>query len=139
MCKWYRVTEHRRDLEVLKASVEINETSYQHKPNGGGQCSNNYNNNRSNSQGFKSYNSFNGKTAYNNSPKVQCKFCFGPREIFKICKLLEENANNPKQSAEVKSQNLLLISSRTDPVTLHILKKLNLKPWLSSWTTLSSM
>ena len=27
-------------------------------------------------------NSYKGKSTYNNGPKVQCKFCFGPREIF---------------------------------------------------------
>ena len=95
MYKQYRVTEHRRDLEILKTSVEVNETSYQHKPNHGGQCSNNYNN-RNNSQSFKNSNSYSGKTTYNNGPKVKCKFCFGPREIFLIHKLLEENANNPE-------------------------------------------
>ena len=103
--KQYRLTEHRRGLEVLEASVEINETSHQHKPNRGGQCSNNYNNYRSNSQGFKNNKSFNGKTAYNYGPKVQFKFCSGPREIFKIYKLLEENANNPEQYAEMKLAN----------------------------------
>ena len=29
--KWYRVTEHRRELEIFEASVEINETTYQQK------------------------------------------------------------------------------------------------------------
>ena len=41
--KWYRVTEHWWELEVFKASVEINETTYQQKSNHGGQCYN-YNN-----------------------------------------------------------------------------------------------
>ena len=35
--KWYRVTEHRRELEVFEASVEVNETTYHQKPNHGGQ------------------------------------------------------------------------------------------------------
>ena len=33
-------------------------------------------------------------TAMNNTPKAQCKFCFGPQEIYNICKLLKEHANN---------------------------------------------
>ena len=37
-----------------------------------------------------------------NGPKVQCKFYFGPREIFQIHKLLEENASNSEQYAEAK-------------------------------------
>ena len=57
-CKQYRVTEHRRELEVFKTSVEINETTYQQ--NRGGQHYNNYNN-QSNSQGSKN-NSYKGKT-----------------------------------------------------------------------------
>ena len=101
-CKWYRVTEHRRELEVFEASVEVNETTYHQKPNCGGQCNNNnnYNNNRSNSQGSKN-NSYKGKST--NGPKVQCKFCFGPREIFLIHKLLEEHTNNPERYAEAKA------------------------------------
>ena len=90
--KWYKVTEHRRELEVFETSVEVNEMTYQHKSNHG-QCFNNYNN-CNNSQGSKN-NSYKGKTTHNNSPKVQCKFCLGPREIFLIQKLLEEHANNP--------------------------------------------
>ena len=31
--KWYRVAEHRRELEVFEASVAINETTYQQKFN----------------------------------------------------------------------------------------------------------
>ena len=42
--KWYRVTEHRRELEVSETSVGINETTYQQKSNCGGQHYNNYNN-----------------------------------------------------------------------------------------------
>ena len=42
--KQYRVTEHRRELEIFEASVEINETTYQQKSNQNGQCYNNYNN-----------------------------------------------------------------------------------------------
>ena len=80
--KWYRVTEHRRELEVFETSKEVNEMTYQHKPNHGGQCFNNYNN-CNNSQGSKN-NSYKGETSHNNGPKVQCKFCFGPREIFQI-------------------------------------------------------
>ena len=57
---WYRLTEHRRDLEILESTVEINETSYQQKSNHGGQHQNNYNANRGNTQGFKN-NNFNGK------------------------------------------------------------------------------
>ena len=41
---WYRVTEHRRELEVFETSVEINETTHHQKPNQNGQCYNNYNN-----------------------------------------------------------------------------------------------
>ena len=42
--KQYRVTEHRRELEIFEASVEINETTYQQKSNQNGQHYNNYNN-----------------------------------------------------------------------------------------------
>ena len=31
--KQYRVTKHRRELEIFEASVEINETTYQQKSN----------------------------------------------------------------------------------------------------------
>ena len=61
--KWYRVTEHRRELEVFEASVEVNETTYHQKPNHGGQCYNNNYNNRNNSQGAKN-NSYKGKTSH---------------------------------------------------------------------------
>ena len=98
--KWYRVTEHRRELEVFETSVEVNETTYHQKPNCGEQCYNNsYNNSKNNPQGSKN-NSYKGKPT--NGPKVQCKFCFGLREIFQIRKLLEENASNSEQYAEVK-------------------------------------
>ena len=50
--KWYRVTEHRRELEVFETSVEVNEMTYQQKSNHGGQHFNNYNN-CNNSQGSK--------------------------------------------------------------------------------------
>ena len=53
-------------------------------------------------QGSKN-NSYKGKTTHNNGPKVQCKFCFGPREIFQIWKLLEEHANNPDQYMDAKA------------------------------------
>ena len=98
--------EHRRELEVFKTSVEVNETTYHQKPNCGGQCYNNnnynnsYNNGKNNPQGSRN-NSYKGKST--NGPKVQCKFCFGPREIFQIHKLLEENASNSEQYAEVKA------------------------------------
>ena len=95
--KWYRVTEHQQELEVFKASVEINESTYQQKSNHGGQCYNNYNNN----QGPKN-NSYKGKTSHN-GPKVQCKFCLGPKEIYQIWKLLEEHANNPDRYMEAKA------------------------------------
>ena len=72
----------------------------QQKFNHGGQCYNNYNN-QNNPQGTKN-NSYKGKTTHNNGPKVQCKFCFGPKEIFQIHKLLEEHANNPDQYTEAK-------------------------------------
>ena len=85
--------------------------TYQAKPNCGGQCNNNNNNNynnfnnynnQNNSQGFKN-NTYKGKQSHNNGPKVQYKFCFGPREIFQICKLLDEHADNPDHYKEVKS------------------------------------
>ena len=47
-------------------------------------------------------NSYKGKPT--NGPKVQCKFCFGPREIFQIHKLLEEIASNSEWYAEVKAK-----------------------------------
>ena len=61
-------------------------------------------------QGLKNNNNFNGKKAYNNSPKVQFKFCFGPKEIYKILQLLEDIAKNPKLYTEVKSQKSLSLS-----------------------------
>ena len=36
------------------------------------------------------------------APQVQCKFCFRPRGIFQIHKLLEENTSNSEWYAEVK-------------------------------------
>ena len=99
--KQYRVTEHRRELEVFKTTMEVNETSYHHNSNHGGQRFNNYNS-HNNSQGSK-HNSYKGKTTHNNGPKIQCKFCFGPREIFLIHKLLEEHANKPKQYTQEKA------------------------------------
>ena len=42
--KQYRVTEHRRELEVFETSMEINETTHHPKSNQNGQCYNNYNN-----------------------------------------------------------------------------------------------
>ena len=88
--KQYRVTEHRRELEVFEASVEVNETTYHQKPNCGGQCyNNNYNNNRNNPQGSKN-NNYKGKSI--NGPK-----------IFQIHKLLEEHTKNSEQYAEVKT------------------------------------
>ena len=107
--KQYRVMEHRRELEVFETSVEVNETTYHQKPNHGGQCYNNnnynnsynnsYNNGKNNPQGSKN-NSYKGKPT--NGPKVQCKFCFGPREIFQIHKLLGKNASNSEWYAEAK-------------------------------------
>ena len=41
--KQYRVMEHRRELEVFKTSVEVNETTYHQKSNHGGQHYNNNN------------------------------------------------------------------------------------------------
>ena len=73
----------------MKTTVEINESSYQ-KPN------------YSSNSGYNKYNNYNkynksGKSFKNSNstPKSQCKFCFGPREILNIQKLLEANANNP--------------------------------------------
>ena len=65
---------------------------------------NTYNNysNQNNSQGFQN-NSYKGKQSHKNGPKVQCKFCFGPREIFQIRKLLDEHADNPDCYKELKS------------------------------------
>ena len=97
--KWYRVTEHWWEFKIFEASVEINETTYQQNPNRGGQCYNNYNN-HNNNQGPKN-NSYKGKTSHN-GPKVQCKFCLGPKEIYQIQKLLEEHTNNPDWYTEVK-------------------------------------
>ena len=72
-------------------------------PNHGGQHYNNYNNSynngKNNPQGSKN-NSYKGKST--NGHKVQCKLCFGPREIFHIHKLLEENASNSEWYAETK-------------------------------------
>ena len=99
----YRVTEHRRDLEILESTVEINETSYQQKSIHGEHRQRNYKTNKGNMQGFKNNNNFNANKAYNNGPEVQCKFCFGPREIYKIHQLLDENANNPECYTEAKS------------------------------------
>ena len=65
--KWYRVTEHRKELEVFEASVEINETTCQQKFNHGGQCYNNYNN-QNNPQGTKNK-SYKGKKTGNKAPK----------------------------------------------------------------------
>ena len=94
--------------------MEVNETTYHQKPNHGGQCynkhnnynnshNNSYNNGKKNPKGAKNK-SYKGKST--NGPKVQCKFCFGPREIFQICKLLEENASNSEQYTEVKAVKL---------------------------------
>ena len=122
--KWYRVTEHRRELEVFEASVVINETTYQQKSNHGGQCYKNYNN-ENNPQGTES-NNYKGKTTHNNGPKVQCKFCFGPKEIFQICKLLEEHANKPWLIHRGEGWwRTLLNSSRIGWATLQISMKLN--------------
>ena len=80
--------------------MEVNETTYYQKPNCDEQHYNNsYNNGKTNPQGSKN-NSYKGKPT--NGPKVQCKFCFGPRDIFQICKLLEENTSNSERYAEVK-------------------------------------
>ena len=88
-------------LEVFETSVEVNETTYHQKPNCGEQCYNNsYNNSKNNLQGSKN-NSYKGKST--NGPKVQCKFCFRPREIFQIHKLLEENNSNSEWYAEAKA------------------------------------
>ena len=97
----YRVTEHRRELEVSKHQWKSMRQPTTKNPNCGGQCYNNnnynnnyknsYNNGKNNPQGPKN-NSYKGKST--NGPKVQCKFCFGPRKIFHICKLLEQNASN---------------------------------------------
>ena len=57
--------------------------------------------NHNNNQGSKN-NSYKGKTSHSNGSKVQCKFCFGPREIYQIQKLLEEHANNHDWYMEVK-------------------------------------
>ena len=104
--KQYRVMEHRRELEVFETSVEVNETTYHQISNCSGQCyynnnyNNSYNNGKNNPQGSRN-NSYKGKLT--NDPKVQCKFCFGPREIFQIHKLLEENASNSEWYAETKA------------------------------------
>ena len=50
-------------------------------------------------------NSYKVKSTYNNGPKVQCKFCFGPREIFQIRKLLDQHADNPDHYTKVKKAN----------------------------------
>ena len=70
------------------------------KPPTGRQCYNNYNN-CNNNQGPKN-NSYKERTSHN-GPKVQCKFCFGPREIYLIQKLLEEHTNNPNRYVEAKA------------------------------------
>ena len=101
--KQYRVTEHRRELEVFEMSMEINETTHHPKSNQNGQCYNNYNNQKNN-QGTIN-NSYKGKSTFNNGPKVQCKFCFGPREIFQIQKLLDQHADNPDHYTKVKTAN----------------------------------
>ena len=86
---------------MFETSVEVNKTTYHQKSNCGGQCYNNYNNNQNHSQGSKN-NSYKGKSTHSNGPKVQCKFCFGPREIFQIQNLLE-HADNPEWYAEAKA------------------------------------
>ena len=101
--KQYRVTEHRRELEVFETSVEINETTHHLKSNWNGQCYNNYNN-WNNNQGTVN-NSYKGKSTFNNGPNVQCKFCFGPRETFQIWKLLDQHADNPDHYTKVKTAN----------------------------------
>ena len=55
----YRVTEHRRELEVFEALVGINGTTHHQKSNQNGQCYNNYNN-QNNAQGTIG-NSYKGK------------------------------------------------------------------------------
>ena len=136
--KQYRVTEHRRELEVFETSMEINETTHHPKSNQNGQCYNNYNN-QNNNQGTIN-NSYKGKSTYNNGPKVQCKFCFGPREIFQIWKLLDQHADNPNHYRKVKTANSTakFIKNRMGN-SAHIHMKLNLKLWLSSWIIPSSM
>ena len=125
------MTEHRRELEIFEASVEINETTYQQKSNWNGQCYNNYNN-WNNAQGSKR-NSYKGKSTYNNGPKVQCKFCFGPREIFQIWKLLDEYADNPDQYMKAKMANSTteFIKNRMGN-SAHI-DEVELEAWLSLW------
>ena len=73
------------------------------KSNQNGQCYNNYNN-QNNNQGTIN-NSYKGKSTHNNGPKVQCKFCFGPRDIFQIWKLLDQHAENPNCYTKAKTVN----------------------------------
>ena len=52
--------------------------------------------NKGNMQGFKNNNNFNANKAYNNGPqRSSANSCFGPREIYKIHQLLDENAKQP--------------------------------------------
>ena len=83
--KWYRVTEHRRELEVFEKSVEVNETTYHQKSNHGWQCYN-YNNNQNNSQGSKN-NSYKGKSTSAMAPKYSVNFALdqGRSSKFESC------------------------------------------------------
>ena len=122
--KWYRETEHRRDLEVLESTVEINEATYQQKLNCGQQHSNNYCNNRSNSQGFKNNSSFNGIERKQQQPKgpVQILLWTQRSSRFDSCwKKMQTNLNNTQR------QNCQTLW-RIGPENLHTSMELNLEP-----------
>ena len=90
-----QVTEHRRELEVFETSMEINETTHHQKSNTKMDSTTNNYNNLNNSQGHHRQQLQKENQLTIMAPKVQCNFCFGPREIFQISKLLDQHADNP--------------------------------------------
>ena len=116
----------------MESIVEINKSSHQQKPNYGGNQYSRYSKNRGNGQSFKNRNNYGGKKNNSSAPKVQCKFCFRPKGIFKICQLMNANvdirecytkAKSAKSTAEF-IKNCSGNSTHIDEIELEALAKL---------------
>ena len=106
-CKKYQVNKHRRNLEIIENSIEINKTSCQ-KPN----FTSNKNYNKNYNQGGPNHNY---KNTYNKgiNTKLKCKFCFGPTEVYYIHKLLNEHASSCTNQVRMVESTANFIKERT--------------------------
>ena len=108
--KKYWVNEHIRNWEIMENPIEINESSYQ-KPNYNGHRNYNKNYNQGRSGSGHNYNKNTYNKEINTKPKY--KFSFTPREVYNICKLLNEHAASHANQVRMVESTAKFIKERT--------------------------